>query len=168
MSRRSLFYVLRRHVTASRHEHWPPTSRVWSQVCYNGIELGDVMMLRRRDMCIANVTAASWDRLTSRMTASRQRHAIARRHEWRRACTMTSSKSVLRGQSHLSVSAHLRRLLPELLSTDRVRRQGQPWDHRPSGSGRLSAHCGRDSPTHSGCHPSARLVYLDLCQSISN
>ena len=55
---------------------------------------------------------------------------------------------LLHHQPHFPVSAHLRCLVPRLLSAGRVRRKGQPRDHDPAGTRRLPADRRRDAAAH--------------------
>ena len=69
-----------------------------------------------------------------------------------------AAQPLLRHQPHLSLPAHLRRLVPRLLPAGGIRREGQPRDHHPPGARRLPADRRRDAAADARRDSSARWV----------
>lgn len=67
-----------------------------------------------------------------------------------------SRKSVLCRQSHRSLLPHLPHLVPRILSTGRIWRQGQSRDNHTVGTGRLSPNGRRNNATDPRCHSNSR------------
>ena len=78
-----------------------------------------------------------------------------------------SRQSVLRRQPHRSVLPHLSHLVPRLLSSGRVRRQGQPRDNDSSRSGRVPADGRWNDAANTRCHSHLRYCTVDT-KAVSN